>query len=79
MLLFYFTGRFLTNEYVAAGYSIVERVYNKSLLRLIFGSWRVVADEARKTREYFERLERGELDDLDEDGFGEMSRFVKSC
>jgi len=57
-----------------AGYSIVERVYNKSLLRLIFGSWRVVADEARKTREYFERLERGELDDLDEDGFGEMSR-----
>jgi len=60
-----------------AGFSIVERVYNKSLLRLIFSSWRVVADEARKTREYFERLERGELDDLDEDGYGEMSRFVK--
>ena len=30
---------------------------------MVFRAWRAVAVDARKTREYFERLERGELDD----------------
>jgi len=30
---------------------------------MVFKAWHAVAVDARKTREYFERLERGELDD----------------
>ena len=48
---------------------------------MIFNAWRAVAVDARKTREYFERLERGELDeDYDAEsgtsGGGENFRLV---
>ena len=45
------------------GYDIIARIFNKSVSRMVFRAWRAVAVDARKTREYFERLERGELDD----------------
>ncbi|XP_078488406.1 F-box and leucine-rich repeat protein 13-like [Ciona intestinalis] len=45
------------------GFAIVVSICNESSCRLIFRAWRAVAVDARKTREYFERLERGELDE----------------
>ena len=32
----------------------------------MFNAWRAVAVDSKKTREYFERLERGELDEDNE-------------
>lgn len=48
---------------IEGGFQIVIKIYNLSLCRLIFNAWHAVAVDARKTREYFERLERGELDE----------------
>uniref|UniRef100_H2Z1H4 F-box domain-containing protein n=1 Tax=Ciona savignyi TaxID=51511 RepID=H2Z1H4_CIOSA len=45
------------------GFNIIVEISNQSSCRLIFRAWRAVAVDARKTREYFERLERGELDE----------------
>lgn len=47
----------------SGGFHIVVSIFNQSVSRMVFRAWRAVAVDARKTREYFERLERGELDD----------------
>ena len=44
-------------------FKIITAVFNQSVSRMVFRAWHAVAVDARKTREYFERLERGELDD----------------
>ncbi|CAK8675999.1 unnamed protein product [Clavelina lepadiformis] len=44
-------------------FDIIVSACNKSFCRMIFRAWHTVAVDARKTREYFERLERGEMDD----------------
>uniref|UniRef100_UPI00398EA419 F-box and leucine-rich repeat protein 13 isoform X4 n=1 Tax=Pristiophorus japonicus TaxID=55135 RepID=UPI00398EA419 len=41
----------------------LQQVNNQLLLRAILREWNTVAKESGSTREYFERLERGELDD----------------
>eukprot|EP00795_Rhopilema_esculentum_P002093 gene2093-17665_t len=41
----------------------IRYVVNISLLRLIFDSWRHVTNDSRRTREYFEKLEKGEIPD----------------
>ncbi|XP_039262916.1 F-box and leucine-rich repeat protein 13-like [Styela clava] len=46
-----------------SGFDMISKVWNESVCRLVFRAWRSVAVDARKTREYFERLERGELDE----------------
>ncbi|XP_783241.3 dynein regulatory complex subunit 6 isoform X2 [Strongylocentrotus purpuratus] len=43
-------------------FDIIQRAYNISLSRLVFEAWHNVMQESRRTKEYFERLERGELD-----------------
>ncbi|XP_033647169.1 dynein regulatory complex subunit 6-like isoform X2 [Asterias rubens] len=49
-----------------SAYNIIKNVYDMSLSRLVFEAWHNVMLEARRTREYFERLERGEMDGEDE-------------
>nr|CAB3245077.1 F-box/LRR-repeat protein 13-like [Phallusia mammillata] len=59
-----------------AGFKIIVSVCNTSLCRLIFRAWRAVAVDARKTREYFERLERGELEEESEnEGTGSSDNY----
>ncbi|XP_071498794.1 F-box and leucine-rich repeat protein 13-like [Diadema antillarum] len=43
-------------------FNIIKYVYDISLSRLVFEAWHNVMQESRRTKEYFERLERGELD-----------------
>uniref|UniRef100_A0A1I8G3M1 F-box domain-containing protein n=1 Tax=Macrostomum lignano TaxID=282301 RepID=A0A1I8G3M1_9PLAT len=44
----------------AMAYQILQRVLHVSVVRVMFKAWHGVSLEARKTREYFERLERGD-------------------
>eukprot|EP00794_Sanderia_malayensis_P006047 gene6047-6749_t len=58
----------------------VRRVVNTSLLRLIFGAWKHVTMDSRKTREYFEKLERGEIPEgpqTSSDGKDHISNFPR--
>ncbi|XP_075923115.1 F-box and leucine-rich repeat protein 13 isoform X3 [Petromyzon marinus] len=41
----------------------IQRVYQQLLCSLVLKAWHTVALDARKTKEYFERLERGELEE----------------
>ncbi|XP_048465919.1 F-box/LRR-repeat protein 5-like [Rhincodon typus] len=41
----------------------LQHVNDQLLCKIILQSWSTLAKETRKTREYFDRLERGELDD----------------
>jgi len=41
----------------------LTKIVNLSLKRLIFNQWSSISAESRKTREYFEKIERGELID----------------
>lgn len=55
-------------------FGIISKVWSESICRLIFRAWRAVAVDARKTREYFDRLERGELDEeFGGEGDGELT------
>ncbi|XP_033124856.1 dynein regulatory complex subunit 6-like [Anneissia japonica] len=56
--------RFRKNRHSSA-YQIIQTVYNMSLSRMVFEAWHNVMLDARRTREYFERIERGELDGED--------------
>ncbi|XP_071961643.1 F-box and leucine-rich repeat protein 13-like [Antedon mediterranea] len=56
--------RFRMNRHSSA-YQVIETVYNMSLGRMVFEAWHNVMLDARRTREYFERIERGELDGED--------------
>lgn len=47
----------------------IRRVLAISLLRVVFDAWHSVAVDARKTKEYFERIERGEIIDSGYEGF----------
>lgn len=49
--------------------SRIRRVLAISLLRVVFDAWHSVAVDARKTKEYFERIERGEIIDPGFEGF----------
>ncbi|XP_078659477.1 F-box and leucine-rich repeat protein 13-like isoform X3 [Branchiostoma floridae x Branchiostoma belcheri] len=49
------------NRRNAEGFMKIKFVYHTSLCRLIFKSWFSVMKDALRTREYFERLERGEI------------------
>ncbi|KAL9960679.1 hypothetical protein ACROYT_G034165 [Oculina patagonica] len=49
--------------------SRIRRVLAISLLRVVFTAWHSVAVDARKTKEYFERIERGEIIDTGYQGF----------
>ncbi|KAF6024668.1 FBXL13 [Bugula neritina] len=50
-------------------HNIIENVFHKSVTSVIFGAWYQVTLDARQTREYFEKLGRGEITD-DDDPFG---------
>ncbi|XP_070559543.1 F-box and leucine-rich repeat protein 13-like isoform X2 [Ptychodera flava] len=50
----------------ALAYAKIEQVFHTSLSRLVFEAWHNVMLDSRRTREYFERLERGELGDDDD-------------
>ncbi|XP_055882986.1 dynein regulatory complex subunit 6-like isoform X2 [Biomphalaria glabrata] len=54
----------------AMTFNKIQHVYNVSIGRVMFQAWYKHTLEARKQREYFERLERGENVD-DDDAFGE--------
>ncbi|XP_069085784.1 F-box and leucine-rich repeat protein 13 [Pleurodeles waltl] len=41
----------------------IQKAFNEALLKRILKAWHVDAQDSKKTREYFERLERGELED----------------
>ncbi|CAB4012185.1 F-box LRR-repeat 13-like, partial [Paramuricea clavata] len=41
----------------------IRKVVRLSLLRMVFVGWRTVVVDSKKTREYFERIERGEVID----------------
>ncbi|XP_043944447.1 dynein regulatory complex subunit 6 [Protopterus annectens] len=41
----------------------IQRVFDMALHKVILKAWRAEAQECKKTREYFERLERGELEE----------------
>ncbi|XP_033647170.1 dynein regulatory complex subunit 6-like isoform X3 [Asterias rubens] len=58
--------RFRKDRQENGAYNIIKNVYDMSLSRLVFEAWHNVMLEARRTREYFERLERGEMDGEDE-------------
>ncbi|PFX17404.1 F-box/LRR-repeat protein 13 [Stylophora pistillata] len=47
----------------------IRRVLAMSLLRVVFDAWHSVAVDAMKTKEYFERIERGEIIDSAYEGF----------
>ncbi|XP_032221277.2 dynein regulatory complex subunit 6 [Nematostella vectensis] len=47
----------------------IKRVVTISLLRLVFDAWHSVALDARKTKEYFEKIEKGEYNDSGYEGF----------
>lgn len=49
--------------------SRIRRVLAMSLLRVVFDAWHSVAVDAMKTKEYFERIERGEIIDSAYEGF----------
>ncbi|XP_071817253.1 F-box and leucine-rich repeat protein 13-like isoform X2 [Apostichopus japonicus] len=57
--------RFARNRLEIA-HDIIRGVYQMSLSRLVFEAWHNVMLDAKRTREYFERLERGELDGEEE-------------
>ncbi|XP_057295993.1 dynein regulatory complex subunit 6-like isoform X1 [Hydractinia symbiolongicarpus] len=46
----------------------LETIFDYSSARLVFQAWLKVATDAKKTREYFERIERGEIEDPNYDG-----------
>ncbi|XP_029212767.2 dynein regulatory complex subunit 6-like [Acropora millepora] len=50
----------------------IRRVLAISLLRVVFRAWHSVAVDARKTKEYFERIERGEIIDSELEGFSRV-------
>ena len=56
----------------AMAYNKVHHVYFVSMGKIIFDAWNSVTLDAKRTREYFERLERGENMD-NEDTFGQGS------
>ncbi|XP_069484160.1 F-box and leucine-rich repeat protein 13 isoform X2 [Ambystoma mexicanum] len=41
----------------------IQKAFNEALLKRILKAWLAEAQDSKKTREYFERLERGELED----------------
>jgi F-box/leucine-rich repeat protein 13 len=45
----------------------IQHVYEVAIVRMVFSAWHSVTQTARKTREYFERLERGEELDVEDD------------
>ncbi|XP_067934698.1 F-box and leucine-rich repeat protein 13-like isoform X2 [Watersipora subatra] len=47
-------------------HNIIENVFHKSVTYVIFGAWLQVTLDARRTREYFEKLGRGEIAEEDE-------------
>ncbi|XP_046839843.1 dynein regulatory complex subunit 6-like isoform X2 [Xenia sp. Carnegie-2017] len=51
----------------------IKRVLKMALLRMVFTSWLKVVSDSKKTREYFERIERGEIIDA-----GEYSEFFET-
>eukprot|EP00112_Aurelia_sp_Birch-Aquarium-sp1_P000786 Seg1077.1 transcript_id=Seg1077.1/GoldUCD/mRNA.D3Y31 product="Dynein regulatory complex subunit 6" protein_id=Seg1077.1/GoldUCD/D3Y31 len=58
----------------------IRAIYNSSLLRLIFKAWNNVSMDAKQTREYFEKLERGEMPEGPEiasDGEDHISHFPR--
>lgn len=44
----------------------LTKVFNEAVERLVFKAWANIAAEAKRTREYFERIERGDLLDSSE-------------
>ncbi|CAH1783301.1 unnamed protein product [Owenia fusiformis] len=56
----------------AMAFNKIQHVYHVSIGRVIFVAWHNTTLDAKKTREYFERLERGENMD-DDDLFGKGS------
>ncbi|XP_078000896.1 F-box and leucine-rich repeat protein 13-like isoform X1 [Glandiceps talaboti] len=53
-------------ERQALAFAKIQKVFHTSLSRLVFEAWHNVMLDSRRTREYFERLERGELGDDDD-------------
>uniref|UniRef100_A0A0B6Z5N4 F-box domain-containing protein n=1 Tax=Arion vulgaris TaxID=1028688 RepID=A0A0B6Z5N4_9EUPU len=65
----------------AMSFQIIQHVYHISMGRVIFEAWYKHTMEARKQREYFERLERGEnmeVEDLFGQGTGEAKDSVST-
>ncbi|KAK2141506.1 hypothetical protein LSH36_1090g00105 [Paralvinella palmiformis] len=55
----------------AMAFNKIQHVYSVAIGRVIFDAWYNVTLDAKRTREYFERLERGEnMDDDDMFGYG---------
>ena len=62
-------------------FDIIERAYMRSVCKLMLGMWLAAAHEEKKTREYFEKIEKGEAEDEFETEIqtGDFRSFSLSC